>query len=148
MRAIPQVGISACYTTRGEYVLDAAPAIAETRRAVLFVLIGLQVILFSFSTSIMLACASVILITLAARLLSVGAPVALFNRSFRLPPRSWQLLTWGGLRGGISVALALSLPATPARELLLPLTYSVVVFSILGQGLTFGSLVRRTLQPR
>lgn len=113
--------------------------------SVLFVLIGLEVVLISFSASIMLASASVILITLVARLLSAGAPVALFNRSFRLPPRSWQILTWGGLRGGISVALVLSLPAAPARDLLLPLTYSVVVFSILGQGLTFGSLVRRAI---
>jgi CPA1 family monovalent cation:H+ antiporter len=115
--------------------------------SVLFVLIGLEVILISFSASVMLASASVILITLAARLLSVGAPVAVFSRSFQLPPGSWQVLTWGGLRGGISVALVLSLPATPARDLLLPLTYSVVVFSILGQGLTFGRLVRRPPPP-
>jgi len=53
------------------------------------------------------------------------------------------VLTWGGLRGGISVALALSLPVGPYRELVLTLTYSVVVFSILVQGLTMGRVVRR-----
>ena len=56
------------------------------------------------------------------------------------------MLSWGGLRGGISVALALSLPAGPERDLVLALTYAVVVFSILGQGLTIGRVVRRAVQ--
>jgi CPA1 family monovalent cation:H+ antiporter len=54
-------------------------------------------------------------------------------------------LTWGGLRGGISVALALSLPAGAERNIVLALTYCIVVFSILGQGLTMGRVVRRTV---
>ena len=61
----------------------------------------------------------------------------------RLPPRAGWLLTWSGIRGGISVALALSLPAGPERDTILTLTYSVVVFSILVQGLTIGALARR-----
>ncbi len=110
--------------------------------AVLFVLIGLEVILIEFSTSLALAGAVVIVITLAARLLSVGAPFTLLQRVFNLPRGALQVLTWGGLRGGISVALALSLPSGPERDLVLTLTYAVVVFSILVQGLSIGKLVR------
>lgn len=110
--------------------------------AVLFVLIGLEVILIEFSTSLALAAAVVIVITLAARLLSVGAPLTLLQRVFNLPPGALQVLTWGGLRGGISVALALSLPGGPQRDLVLALTYGVVVFSILVQGLSIGKMVR------
>lgn len=110
--------------------------------AVLFVLIGLEVILIEFSTSLALAGAVVIVITLAARLLSVGAPFTLLQRVFNLPRGALQVLTWGGLRGGISVALALSLPSGPERDLVLALTYAVVVFSILVQGLSIGKLVR------
>ena len=113
--------------------------------AVLFVLIGLEVTLIHFSTDVVLASAAAILITLATRAVSVGGPVALLGRRFRLPPGSWQVLTWGGLRGGISVALALSLPLGPARDLVLSLTYAVVVASILGQGLSFGTVVRRAI---
>jgi Na+:H+ antiporter len=58
------------------------------------------------------------------------------------------VLTWGGLRGGISVALALSLPEGRARELILAMTYAVVVFSVIAQGLTIGPLVRRTIPQR
>ena len=111
--------------------------------AVLFVLIGLEVILIPWGRATLAASLSAILICLAARWLSAGAPVQLLVRTFNLPPRSGLLLTWGGLRGGISVALALSLPAGEHRDLLLSMTYSVVVVSILLQGLSFGPLARR-----
>ena len=110
--------------------------------AVLFMLIGLEVILIEFSANLALAAAVVIAATLVARLLSVGAPIILLNRLFKLPQGALQVLTWGGLRGGISVALALSLPNGPQRDLVLALTYAVVVFSILVQGLSIGKVVR------
>jgi CPA1 family monovalent cation:H+ antiporter len=110
--------------------------------SVLFVLIGMQVVVFAFPTNVVAASAGAILITLSARLLSVGVPVVAFKRAFALPKGAWQVLTWGGLRGGISVALALALPAGPERNVLLALTYSVVVFSILVQGLTIRSVTR------
>ncbi|MBT0959769.1 cation:proton antiporter [Denitromonas iodatirespirans] len=113
--------------------------------AVLFVLIGLEMVLIQYAPGLALAVALVITITLTARLLVVGAPVALLHRQFRLPRGAWQVLTWGGLRGGISVALALSLQEGPERDLVLALTYAVVVASIFGQGLTVGAVVRRAI---
>ncbi|MEO8670316.1 MAG: sodium:proton antiporter [Tahibacter sp.] len=111
--------------------------------SVLFVLIGMEALIIAFTPSIVVAAAGAIAITLISRLISVAAPVVVFQRAFGLPQGSWQVLTWGGLRGGISVALALSLPVGPDRNLVLALTYAVVVFSILGQGLTIGAAVRR-----
>ena len=113
--------------------------------AVLFVLIGMEVILVPFEPFILPTAALVIAVTLFARWLSAGVPVMLMPERFGLPAGSWRVLSWSGLRGGISVALALSLPAGMARDLLIPLTYCVVVFSILCQGLTIGTVIRHSL---
>lgn len=114
--------------------------------AVLFVLIGMEVLLVELSAPLLAAGVVAIVVTLAARLVSVGAPVGVLGARFGLPPGAWRVLTWGGLRGGISVALALSLPAGPGRDTVLALTYCVVVFSILVQGLTIGQVVRHTVR--
>ena len=82
-------------------------------------------------------------IALFARFVSVGIPIGIMQRYREFSPRVVTLLTWGGLRGGISVALALSLPAGEVRDALVTITYVVVVFSILVQGLSIGPLVRR-----
>ena len=117
--------------------------------AVLFVLVGMEVITIHFPLApapALLAGLAAIAITLAARWLTVGLPVALARRAFRLPAGAAGVLTWGGLRGGISIALALAIPPGPWRETLIALTYCVVAFSILVQGLTFGRLVRATVR--
>jgi CPA1 family monovalent cation:H+ antiporter len=95
-------------------------------------------------TSVLLASIGAIVITLVARLISVATPVIAFKRAFRLPRGAWQVLTWGGLRGGISVALALALPAGSEKNVMLAMTYAVVVFSILIQGLTIRKVTRAT----
>jgi CPA1 family monovalent cation:H+ antiporter len=106
------------------------------------VLIGMEVILITFPDGIVLAAVAAIVVTLLARGLTVGLPVTWGCRFFRLPAGAGKVLTWGGLRGGISVALALSLPPGPGREAIVALTYCVVVFSILVQGLTIGRVAR------
>jgi CPA1 family monovalent cation:H+ antiporter len=117
--------------------------IDEILNATLFVLIGMEVLLVVFSLHELLAACLAIAVTLLARFLTVGLPVALLPGAFNLPRGSWKVLTWGGLRGGISVALALSLPTGPERNILVALTYSVVVFSILVQGLSIGRIARK-----
>lgn len=117
----------------------------EILNAVLFVLIGMEVLLVTFSLGEWLATGVAVLVTLFARALTVGVPVAWLPRVFVLPPGSWKVLTWGGLRGGISVALALSMPAGPQRDIVVALTYGVVVFSILVQGLSIGKVTRRAM---
>jgi len=109
---------------------------------VLFVLIGLEVLILTFNRAYILAGIILIPLLLAARFVSVGIPVVIL-KCFRIfSPHVIKILTWGGLRGGISVALALSLPAGENREAILAVTYAIVVFSIIVQGLTIGKLVQ------
>lgn len=128
--------------------------IDENLNAVLFVLIGLEVLSLTLTGKYLLVGLAAIPIVLLARLVSVVAPLAVFGRRGRFGPATRRVLTWGGLRGGISVALALSIPAhtheqpVPEREVLVALTYVVVVFFILIQGLTVGPLACRWLTAR
>jgi len=126
----------------------------EFLNAVLFVLIGLELMIVQFTQDVLVVGLLLIPTVLLARLLAVAIPLTLLRWRIDYPKYTIRLLTWGGLRGGVSVALALSLPTltdTPSsvdnREIILTLTYIVVVFSILVQGLTIGSLVRR-VAPR
>ncbi|MCB0794984.1 MAG: cation:proton antiporter, partial [Flavobacteriales bacterium] len=114
--------------------------------ALLFVLIGLELLIVDFTTKVLLAGGLAIVLVLAARYLSLIVPVRLFAKRLEFLPHTATLMTWGGLRGGISIALALSLPVAMEREFLLAVTYVVVVFSILGQGLSLGKLSKRLLR--
>jgi CPA1 family monovalent cation:H+ antiporter len=115
----------------------------EVLNAVLFMLIGVTVLVLPFHLGMMLAALLAIPIALAARWISVAVPLTALGRFRESTPHSIALLTWGGLRGGLSVAMALSLPASSGRDVILGMTYAVVAFSILVQGTTFGPLVRR-----
>ena len=115
--------------------------------AVLFVLIGLAVLSLRPTGGAFLAGCLAVPVVLAARWLSIGALITLLwpERDHPFPSHSIKLLTWGGLRGGIPVALALSLPAGREREVLLTATYIIVVFSVVVQGLSFPALLRWAL---
>jgi len=114
----------------------------EILNAVLFVMIGLEVLALSFAGQYLVAGLLMIPLALLARWVSVGVPVTMMRRWRQFTPGAVTVMTWGGLRGGISVALALSLPSDmPERELILAVTYIIVVFSILVQGMTVKKVV-------
>ena len=113
--------------------------------AFLFLLIGLEVLLISFDLSTGLLGLAAIVIALVARFISVSVPIKTLSLRQSFPPGSIPVLTWGGLRGGVSVALALSLPQAEWKPAILAATYAVVIFSIVVQGLTVGGVVRRTV---
>lgn len=119
--------------------------IDEILNAILFVLIGLEVLILAFQQQYLWAGLIMIPVTLLARFMAVGTPISLMKLKRDFTPRVVRILTWGGLRGGISIALALSLPAGSEREAILVITYIIVVFSIVVQGLTVGKLIKKEI---
>ena len=113
---------------------------------ILFALIGLELLLVPLTPLLLLAAAIMLALVLAARFVSVALPIALLRGVAKLGPYTARVLTWGGLRGGIAVALALSIPASPARDVILVLTYAVVLFSIVVQGLTVMPIIKKAAQ--
>lgn len=127
------------------YVFGLWTLIDEILNSVLFLLIGLEVFVLRFeSFSLAMAFAAIPLVLLA-RLCAVGAPPILFAWTSLMSFRNVPFMTWAGIRGGISVALALSLPDDPAKPAILAATYAVVLFSIIVQGSTLGFVARRTV---
>jgi CPA1 family monovalent cation:H+ antiporter len=113
--------------------------------ALLFVLIGLEVVQLELNQTTLLAGALTIPLVLLARYITVWLSNGFLKKHHRSSRGELSILTWAGLRGGISIALALSLPEGPFREPLLLITYCVVVFSILIQGLSVGALVKKVV---
>lgn len=112
--------------------------------ALLFVLIGVELLVIKFEEAYWLISGLAVVLVLAARFVAVWLPYQLARRWLSLDDKAPLMMTWGGLRGGISVALALSISdAVPHKNLLVAITYAVVVFSVIGQGLTLEKLIRR-----
>ena len=114
--------------------------------AVLFVLIGLVIMIIPFTENLLVIGLIAARATLGGRFVSVAIPIQLMRSRIRFERGVITLLTWGGLRGGISIAMALSLPTSPYKNIILEMTYLTVVFSVLFQGTTFGAVVKRVLR--
>ena len=110
---------------------------------ILFVLIGMEMLVLVFEGSYLVAGLLAIPIVLACRYTSLLVPIKFFSKKLDFVPKTNLIMTWGGLRGGISIALALGLTEAMHRDLFLVITYVVVVFSIIVQGLTVGKLVKK-----
>jgi CPA1 family monovalent cation:H+ antiporter len=128
------------------YLFGLWTLIDEILNSVLFLLIGLEVLVISLSDISFPMAAAAIPIVLLARLLAVSAPLAVFAWSPLVSIRNVPFLTWAGIRGGISVALALSLPDSAAKPAILSATYAVVLFSIIVQGLTLSAVAKKSLR--
>ena len=126
-----------------EHLFNFWELLDELLNLILFGLIGLEIIAVSLHQHIVLLGLTAIPVVLIARGISVVLPLLMLQKFKRLNPHTATLMTWGGLRGGISIALALSLPDFHGREMLIGVTYLIVVFSLLIQATTLGRLVKR-----
>jgi CPA1 family monovalent cation:H+ antiporter len=133
----------------GDYVYKFWHLIDEALNAILFILIGFEVLIIALHWNNVIAGILAIFIALGSRYISVTLPTLLFgfHKTKNYIKGTTKVLTWGGLRGGISVALALSLPNFEYKDLIVTMTYIIVVFSILVQGLTIKRLIRTLNAP-
>jgi CPA1 family monovalent cation:H+ antiporter len=115
----------------------------EVFNGILFVLIGLAIHLLEFNGTYLLLGVIAIIVVLFARFVSVFLPYSLLKHKESKPIKTIAILTWGGLRGGISIALALSLSNELSGDLILYITYVIVLFSIIVQGLSIGSFAKK-----
>ncbi len=127
------------------YLFQFWEVLDELLNSVLFLLIGLEVLVITIKPSLVGLAVLTIPLVLAARFVAVSVPIVLLSLRETFTRGSIPVLTWGGVRGGISVALALSLPMVPEKEPIIVATYLVVIFSVIVQGLTIGPLVRRVV---
>jgi CPA1 family monovalent cation:H+ antiporter len=126
-----------------EYIDKFWELIDEILNAVLFVLIGLELLILEINTTILIISFILILVTLITRYISVWVPSLLIRFKEKITRKTLLVLTWGGLRGGISIALALSIKPEFSREIWVTITYIIVCFSILVQGMTIGKLAKK-----
>jgi len=130
----------------GDYVYKFWHLLDETLNAILFILIGLEIIMIfeSFQTPFILISLLVIVLVVVSRWIGVSIPIAFLSLFKKFEKKTALIITWGGLRGGLSVALALNLPDSigEGKSLILFLTYVIVLFTILGQGLTLKKIVK------
>ncbi|QDC09738.1 sodium:proton antiporter [Oceanicola sp. D3] len=126
-----------------EYVDAFWKLIDEILNAVLFLLIGVEIFAVTFDASFLVSAVSAIALALLARLAAVAVPVLILRPFRTMPENVIPVMTWGGLKGGISIALALSLPDSEWKPLILTTTYVIVLFSIIVQGLTVAPFARR-----
>ena len=129
--------------TTQRYLFGFWNLIDEILNSVLFLLIGLEVLVLQFDSSLVPLALISVPIVLLARFIAVAVPVVLLSVRQRFVKGTILILTWGGVRGGISVALALSIPAVTERPLLLTATYAVVLFTIIVQGLSLPAVVKQ-----
>ncbi|MBT4889118.1 MAG: sodium:proton antiporter [Rhodospirillales bacterium] len=130
-----------------EHLLSFWHLLDEILNALLFTLIGFEALALDLQQDYVIAGLIAIPIMIVARLLSVSVPIKLLSLGQDFTKGAIPVMTWGGLRGGISVALALSLPAGPERDMILTATYVVVVFSVVVQGLSVGWLIKKVVGP-
>ncbi|MGI9435086.1 MAG: cation:proton antiporter [Geminicoccaceae bacterium] len=117
--------------------------IDETLNSVLFLLIGMEILVIVTDLTFITAGILAIPLVLVARFLAVGLPFSVLKPFMDFTKGALPVLVWGGLRGGISIALALSLPPGPMKDVILTVTYVVVIFSVVVQGATMGMAARR-----
>lgn len=110
---------------------------------ILFVMIGMEMLVLNFQFNYVIAGLIAVPLVLLCRYVSLWLPIKFFSKKLQFVKHTNLIMTWGGLRGGISIALALSLTEEMHRELFLVITYIIVVFSIIGQGLTVEPVIKR-----